>query len=99
MSYEMIVGLQVKDDKVYDKYRQMMMPILESFGGGFRYDFKIQETLKSQSKGPINRLFVIFFQSKESMNSFFNHPKYLEIKSTFFENSVDFTTIISEYER
>lgn len=99
MSYEMIVGLQVKDDEKYSNYRQAMTPLLQDHGGGFRYDFKVSKVLKNDEGRPINRVFAIYFSDKESMDAFFSHPDYKEIKSIFFEVSVDATTIISEYQR
>lgn len=67
MAYERLVGLQVTDPGMYQKYREAMKPLLERHGGGFRYDFWIQETLKSEAKSPINRVFVIYFQDKEKL--------------------------------
>lgn len=99
MSYEMIVGLQVKNDKVYSEYREAMRPLLERADGGFRYDFKIAEVLKSEEKRPINRVFAIYFGDKEKMEAFFSNPEYLKIKQKYFEASVEATTIISEYAR
>lgn len=98
MAYEMLVGLKVKDAEKYAQYREAMYPILQNFGGGFRYDFWIQETLRSDSSNPIDRLFVIYFENKEMMNQFFSNPNYLEVKKRFFDSSVEATTIISQYE-
>ncbi len=99
MSYEMMVGLQVKDDKVYAEYREAMQPLLNEVSGGFRYDFKVSQVLKNEEGRPINRVFAIYFENKEKMEAFFSNPEYLQIKERFFETSVDATTIISEYER
>ncbi|WP_127714368.1 DUF1330 domain-containing protein [Halobacteriovorax sp. HLS] len=99
MSYEMIVGLDIKNDEKYSQYREAMTPLLEEYGGGFRYDFKVAETLKNEEGRVINRVFAIFFKSKESMNDFFSNTNYREIKKTYFEESVLATTIISEYNR
>jgi len=99
MSYEMMVGLQIKDDDNYNLYREAMIPLLETYGGGFRYDFKVSETLKNEENRPINRVFAIYFKDKENMDLFFSNSKYLSIKSKFFEVSVEATTIISEYIR
>lgn len=99
MSYEIMVGLQVSDDVNYSNYRKEMTPILETYGGGFRYDFKVSETLKNEEGRPINRVFAIYFKNKESMKAFFTNPDYLSIKSKFFEVSVKATTILSEYVR
>lgn len=99
MTYEMIVGLQVKDDNLYAKYREAMTPLLQAHGGGFRYDFKVSEVLQNEEQRPINRVFAIYFENKSRMGEFFSHSDYKAIKQKFFESSVKATTIISEYER
>lgn len=99
MSYEMMVGLQIKDDAVYSQYREAMRPLLEKAGGGFRYDFKVSEVLKNEEGRPINRVFAIYFGNKKLSEEFFSHPEYLKIKAQYFESSVEATTIISDYER
>ena len=55
MVYEMLVGLHVTNDEMYQAYREKMTPILIECGGGFGYDFRISEILKSQTDGEINR--------------------------------------------
>ncbi len=95
----MMVGLQIKNDQMYSDYRQAMKPLLEKASGGFRYDFKVSETLKNQEGRPINRVFAIYFGSKKLSDEFFSDPEYVEIKSQYFEGAVEATTIISDYER
>jgi uncharacterized protein (DUF1330 family) len=97
MSYEILVGLKIKDPEVYQKYRDAMKPILHSYGGDFGYDFWIKETLKSQSSEAIDRVFTINFPNKETMEKFFSDPEYLKAKKNYFEVSVAATTIISSY--
>ena len=99
MAVEMLVGLNVIDDEEYQLYRDEMSPILLSYGGGFGYDFKLSEVLKSKTEAPINRVFTIYFSSEDSMNSFFSDVKYLKIKEMHFENSVTDTTVIATYDR
>jgi uncharacterized protein (DUF1330 family) len=99
MSYEMVVGLDIINDSDYQRYREAMTPILETFGGGFRYDFKVDEVLKNEEGRKINRVFTIHFKNKETMGQFFSDQKYLKVKAQFFETSVAGTTIISEYFR
>ncbi len=99
MALEMLVGLNVTDDNFYQNYRNEMTPILKEFGGGFGYDFKVSEVLKTQTKAKINRVFTIFFPNEESMNKFFSNEDYLKIKQKHFEGSVSDTTIIATYER
>ena len=99
MAIETLVGLYVTDDELYQKYREGMLPILQTYGGGFGYDFKISEVLKSEVEEPINRVFTIFFENEYAMNTFFADDNYLEIRNKYFESSVSATTNISKYER
>ncbi len=99
MAVEMLVGLYVIDDEAYQLYRDEMTPILLSYCGGFGYDFKLSEVLKSKTEAPINRVFTIYFSNEHSMNSFFSNDEYLKIKERHFEKSVTDTTIIATYGR
>ncbi len=97
MAIETLVGLHVVDEEGYQMYRNKMTSILESYGGGFGYDFKISELLKSNTKAPINRVFTISFPDQDSKDSFFSNNEYLEIRKRHFEKSVTDTTIIATY--
>jgi uncharacterized protein (DUF1330 family) len=93
------MGLHVTNDEEYQKYREGMIPILNSFGGSFGFDFKIAEVLKSKTEDSINRVFTIDFPSKEVMEQFFSDPSYLEVKNKHFKNSVNSATTISMHEK
>jgi len=95
--FERLVGLQVNDEKVYQEYREAMMPILKQHGGGFSYDFKVSEVLISSSEHPINRVFTIYFPDESSSDAFFSHPEYAKIKEKYFNKSVQCTTLIADY--
>lgn len=99
MSFEMLVALEVTDDRQYWEYRRVMAPILASFGGGFGYDFKVSETLISQTDHPINRVFTIFFPDEDTKERFFSDPAYAEAKAAHFDGAVGHTTIVASYER
>lgn len=99
MAVETLMGLNVVDEEAYQAYRDGMTPILRSYGGGFGYDFKVSEVLKSEVEAPINRVFTIYFPNKQSRNSFFSNDEYLEIKKRHFERSVANITTIATYER
>lgn len=99
MSYERLVALQVKNPEMYKEYRAAMAPLLESYGGGFRYDFWIKETLKSESPSPINRVFAIYARDKEAMDAFFANEEYKKIKAKYFVDSVEAVTEIAAYSR
>jgi len=98
MSYELLVGLQVTDTKQYQAYREAMMPLLAQYGGGFRYDFSIDKTIRSASENVMNRVFTIHFKDKQSMQDFFVNEEYLKVKQKYYLGAVEATTIISEYE-
>ncbi len=95
----MLVGLNVIEDEAYQLYRDEMTPILLSYGGGFGYDFKISEILKSKTEAPINRLFTIYFSNEDSMTSVFSIEEALQIKARHFDKSVTDRTIIATYGR
>jgi uncharacterized protein (DUF1330 family) len=99
MAFEFLVGLQVSDDAAYDRYRAAMKPILERFGGGFRYDFRVAEVLRSETEAPINRVFTIHFRDEAASEAFFSDPEYLVVRDEHFAPSVAATTIISRYAR
>jgi uncharacterized protein (DUF1330 family) len=99
MVIEMLVGLHVVDEAAYQRYRDEIAPILESHTGGFGYDFRISDVLKSPTEAPINRLFTIYFSTEDSMNAFFANEAYRKIKQRHFEGSVTDTTIIATYKR
>jgi len=97
--FEYVVGLEVTDDEMYSEYRKNMMPILKSFRGGFHYDFKIEEVLKTQSEDSINRVFTIYFPNKKVADEFFSNEEYLRVKEKYFVKSVKSMTIIAECEK
>jgi len=99
VTFERLVGLHVTDDAAYQAYRDAMTPLLNACGGGFRYDFKIAETLRSDTHSPINRVFAIHFPDQATSNAFFSDDAYLKIRAEYFERSVAATTILATYER
>ncbi len=98
MALEILVGLHIVDEAGYQSYRDEMTPMLESYGGGFGYDFKVSEVLKSPTEAPINRVFTIFFPDQVSRDAFFSNNEYLKVRQRHFDKSVTATTIIATYE-
>jgi uncharacterized protein (DUF1330 family) len=99
MAFEMVVGLLLVDEGSYRLYREAMTPILESYGGTFRYDFTVARVLKTQAPHDINRLFTISFPDRETKERFFADPKYLAIRKRFYEPAVKGRVVVAEYER
>lgn len=95
----MLVGLVVKDDASYARYRAAMTPILTRMGGSFGYDFTVGQLLKSEVSASINRVFTINFPNRAVCESFFSDPDYRAARSEFFEPAVESTTIIAEFEQ
>src|SRR3954452_13836875 len=92
----MTVGLLVVDHDTYAQYRTEIAPLLETAGGGFRYDFEVRRTLYSEAPHEINRVFVIHFPDRGEKDRFFSNPEYRAIRARLFENAVQGTTILSE---
>ncbi len=98
MAYEILVGLYVKDEDGYQKYREGMRPILETYGGTFSYDFRVSEVLRSQTEHAINRVFTIRFPDETARTAFFADAAYLKVRAQFFDASVSGVTTIATYE-
>ncbi len=99
MAIERLVALQVDNDQLYDSYRENMFPILQKYNGGFGYDFKISEVLRSEKDMPINRVFTIYFETENQMESFFSDEEYLEVKHKYFSASVSSVIEIAKYNK
>ncbi|MEL6339412.1 MAG: DUF1330 domain-containing protein [Myxococcota bacterium] len=95
--YEMIVAMNVVDSARYAQYREAMRPILERYGGGFRYDFVVAETLQTESSHPITRLFAIHFRDKNACAAFFSDSDYQDVKALHYDGAVDGHTVIAEH--
>lgn len=98
MGYEMLVGLEVTDEARYRSYRRFMVPILESYGGSFGYDFRVSQVLISQGEAGINRVFTIRFPDEETKNLFFTDERYREVRARHFDGAVGSTAILAAYE-
>jgi uncharacterized protein (DUF1330 family) len=94
----MTVGLFVADPLRYAEYRAEIAPLLAAAGGGFRYDFEVARTLKSEAGHELNRVFVIRFPSRASMELFFADAEYVEIRARLFVPAVLRMEMIAEYE-
>ena len=95
--HEILVALHVHDDSVYDEYRARMKPILHSIGGYFRRDFRISESL-AEGDPSVNRVFIISFPDKPTMDRFFNDPDYKKARAEFFDASVSHTDTVAAYD-
>ena len=92
------MGLFVADQERYSRYRAEIAPLLEAAGAGFRYDFDVSQTLKSEAGVEINRVFVLRFPDREARDRFFADPQYVSIRGRLFEKAVKRTVVIAEYD-
>jgi uncharacterized protein (DUF1330 family) len=97
MKFEMLVGLDVADEAIYARYREAMTPILTRYGGGFRYDFEVSRTLRSEVDHRINRVFTIYFADEAARDGFFADARYRAVREQFFTGSVGAMVVIAEY--
>jgi uncharacterized protein (DUF1330 family) len=95
---EILVGVNVVDERGYAQYRREMTPLLEAHGGRFRFDARISEILRSPGETPFNRIFTIRFPSTAELERFFSLPAYLEIRKRLFEPSVSGVQELGKYE-
>jgi uncharacterized protein (DUF1330 family) len=98
MPFEMTMGLYVADRDTYSRYRAAIAPLLEVAGAGFRYDFDVSKTLKSEAGVEINRVFVLRFPDRGARDRFFADPQYVSIRGRLFEEAVERTVVIAEYD-
>lgn len=98
MSFENVVAMHVTDHAEYERYRAAMRPLLETYGGGFRFDFEVTETFLGPDH-PVTRLFGIYIRDRAAREAFFADPAYLEIRRRHFDGAVDGFTVLAEYER
>ena len=98
MAYETIMAMNVKDPERYARYRAGMTPILERYGGFFRYDMVVSEVLKSPTTHPITRVFAINFPSKAAREAFYADPEYQKVRAEHFTPAVDGHTAIAVHE-
>lgn len=75
--HELLLGLEILDEAGYQRYRDVMTPLLESRGGRFRVDLREAETLQGPPGISFDRLFVISFPDAATKDAFFSDPAYL----------------------
>lgn len=97
MSFNVLVGAELKDEDLYQAYRDKMYPLLKSFGGDFKYDFQAKATAMSQNGTNFNRVFVISFPDEKSRDSFFSDAEYLAIREDYLNPSVVEITPLSSW--
>jgi len=90
-SAELTVGLLLADHEKYAAYRAAIAPLLEAAGAGFRYDFEVSRTLKSEASHDINRVFVLRFPDRGSKERFFADPRYVDIRARLYAPAVEAT--------
>lgn len=88
-----LLGLEVKDDAGYARYRQEMTPILARYGGGFGCDFVVAQVLVGPNPR-INRVFTIAFPDRGTRDRFFADPQYRAVRARWFEPSVSAVEVL-----
>lgn len=81
-------GLEVRDAARYARYRGLIAPLLEEFGGRFEHDFAVAGVLASHASPRINRVFALSFPDPGSRARFFADARYRRIRAEWFEPAV-----------
>lgn len=82
------LGLEVRDEAEYARYRAAMTPIRERYGGRFEHDFAIARVLQSSASERINRVFAHSFPDAEKRAAFYADPAYQRVRAAHFEPAV-----------
>lgn len=98
MPHELLVGVHVVDDALYAAYREGIAPLLAEYGGGFRHDFVVERTLKSDAGHEINRVFTLRFPDVGRKDAFFADPRYRAVRTAYFPKAVKGVTFLAAYE-
>lgn len=96
--FEMMVAMDIASEEAYAAYRAAMTPILESYGGRFRFDFIVSQALKSEASHKINRVFALHFPARDARDAFFADAAYKKVRAQFFDQAVAGRTLIAEYD-
>ena len=97
--FEILVGLHVSDDAIYDQYRAGMTPILEEHGGYFSYDFRVSDMLKGESDDPFNRVFILSFPDELTKEQFFSNEVYKAVRAKYFDPAVKSGGVITSFSK
>lgn len=96
MNFAYLVGLNVVDDHLYDRYRARMTPILTRFGGDFGLDVDVSHVRTGPVEAGVNRLFTIRFPDRATDDAFFADRDYLRVKAEYFDRAVAKTVMLGE---
>ena len=89
--------MNVVDEARYRRYREAIAPVLQAYGGTFRFDFVVSEVLSEAPAHPVTRVFTIGFRDREASQAFFEDARYLEAKQTHYEGAVDGHTVVAAH--
>lgn len=92
------VGLELRDEAGYARYRAAMMPLLERFGGRFDWDFRVSEVLRGPEGARVDRVFALSFPHRGARERFFADPAYLEVRERHFAPAVGSVATLAEIE-
>jgi uncharacterized protein (DUF1330 family) len=95
---EVLVALDVRDEKGYAEYRAAIAPLLQARSARFGVDVRVAEVLRSPGLAAFNRLFTLRFPSVSERDAFFADPGYLAIRKRLFEPSVAAFETLGRYE-
>ena len=80
MSYQLLVGLNVLDDKILSEFHASIKPLLANYDGEYCYDINAPSTLITKRHTNINYAFTLSFASKEKATMFLADKDYRKVR-------------------
>lgn len=96
--YQVLVGLNVLDDKRFDEFHSAIEPLLSRYQGQLGYEFTVPASLLARHSHKVNRVYTISFASKERMESYFADSEYLKTRGRHILKSFATEQFIFGYE-
>jgi uncharacterized protein (DUF1330 family) len=93
--FVLLLGLEVRDEEGYARYRERMQPILAAFGGAFGCDVRVSEVLIGAPPS-VNRLFTLSFPDRRRREAFFADVGYQRVRAEHFAPAVGEVAVLGE---
>ena len=85
MSAYIVVDLEITDPEKFQKYRELVSPLIEAYGGKYLVRGGKKEVLEGDWKP--NRLVVLEFDSEADAMKFWNSDDYKPVKQLRLESA------------
>ena len=92
----LIANLDIHDQPIFQRYREMVVPIIAKYGG--RYIVRGGEVENLEGHLSFNRLIVLEFPSPEVARAFYEGPEYQPVKAIRFQSATSDVALVVGYD-